>query len=166
MPLSPEESKLFKKPFGLLIPDEQVTKARLLDVLKNASLVITVGDATTQRLAEFGIIPDLAVIDGKERRSRRQYPALYPAAEVCCTNPAGSITRAAIDMLEKSLKGDKPIRVLVEGEEDLLALPIFVMAPEGSVVLYGQPLEGLVVVKIDEAKRKEAKDLMSRITID
>jgi uncharacterized protein (UPF0218 family) len=40
------------------------------------------------------------------------------------------------------------------------------MAPEGSVVLYGQPLEGLVVVKIDEAKRKEAKDLMSRITID
>ncbi len=166
MPLSPEELKLFKKPFGLLIPDEQVTKARLLDVLKSASLVITVGDATTQRLAEFGIIPDLAVIDGKERRSRRQYPALYPAAEVRCTNPAGSITRAAIDMLEKSLKGGKPVRVLVEGEEDLLALPIFVMAPEGSVVLYGQPLEGLVVVKIDEAKRKEAKDLMSRITID
>jgi hypothetical protein len=166
MPLSPEDLKAFKKPFGLLIPDDQVTKVRLLAVLKNANLVITVGDATTQRLAEFGVIPDLAVIDGRERRSRRDYPTSYKAVEVRCTNPAGSITRAAIDVLEKSLRGAKPVRVLVEGEEDLLALPIFVMAPEGSVVLYGQPLEGLVVVKIDEAKRKEAKDLMSRITID
>lgn len=166
MPLSPEELKLFKKPFGLLIPDDQVTKTLLLAILKSASLVITVGDATTQRLSEFGIIPDLAVIDGRERRSRRDYPASYKAVEVRCTNPAGSITRTAVDVLEKSLKIDKPVRVLVEGEEDLLALPIFVMAPEGSVVLYGQPLEGLVVVKIDEAKRKEAKDLMSRITID
>jgi uncharacterized protein (UPF0218 family) len=38
-----------------------------------------------------------------------------------------------------------------------------VMAPEGSAVLYGQPLEGMVVVKITTAKQKQAKVLMDRI---
>jgi hypothetical protein len=37
------------------------------------------------------------------------------------------------------------------------------MAREGSSVLYGQPLEGLVVVKITRAKQKQAKELMDRI---
>jgi uncharacterized protein (UPF0218 family) len=54
----------------------------------------------------------------------------------------------------------------VEGEEDMLALPIFVMASEGAVVLYGQPLEGMVAVKITAAKRKQAKDLMDRIGVE
>jgi uncharacterized protein (UPF0218 family) len=45
----------------------------------------------------------------------------------------------------------------------MLALPLFVMAPLYSVVMYGQPLEGLVLVKVTAAKRKQAKDLMDRI---
>jgi hypothetical protein len=58
------------------------------------------------------------------------------------------------------------VQVLVEGEEDLLALPLFAMAPDGSVVLYGQPLEGLVVVRITQAKKNQAKNLMDRIGIE
>ncbi len=55
---------------------------------------------------------------------------------------------------------------MVDGEEDMLALPLFVMAPIGAFVLYGQPLEGLVLVRITAAKRKEAKDLMDRIGLE
>jgi len=54
----------------------------------------------------------------------------------------------------------------VDGEEDMLALPIFSIAPDCSVVLYGQPLEGIVIVKITPKTRKKAKDLMDRIGID
>jgi GTP-dependent dephospho-CoA kinase len=45
----------------------------------------------------------------------------------------------------------------------MLALPLFRMAPRGSAVLYGQPLEGIVLVNITEGKQKEAKDLMDKI---
>jgi GTP-dependent dephospho-CoA kinase len=48
----------------------------------------------------------------------------------------------------------------------LLALPLFSMASEGSAVLYGQPLEGLVIVKITEEKQKQARDLIDRIWHD
>jgi uncharacterized protein (UPF0218 family) len=163
MPESSEDFQKLKQPFGTLIPDKEVTKQKLSSLLKDAEKVIAVGDATTERLFGFGIIPDVAVVDGKERRSKRTYPANYQAQEIRCANPAGGISKQAVDVLQGALKAREAVRVLVEGEEDLLALPLFVMAPEGSAVLYGQPLEGMVVVKITTTKQKQAKDLMDRI---
>lgn len=166
MPINPKDAQLLKQPFGTLIPDKQVTKQKVALMLKGAKQVITVGDATTERLVGFGIMPDVAVIDGRERRSKRSYPANYQAKELRCKNPAGTISKEAVGILRDALKTLPPVRVLVDGEEDLLALPAFAMAPEGSAVMYGQPLEGLVVVKITRAKQEQAKDLMDRIGID
>ena len=71
-------------------------------------------------------------------------------------------------MLRNAVKASStnPVRVIVEGEEDLLALPIFLLVPYGSIVLYGQPLKGIVIVKIDSKTRKRAKDLMESLGID
>jgi uncharacterized protein (UPF0218 family) len=151
-----------KKPFGTLVPDAHVTKQKVLSLAKGATRIIAVGDATTERLLSFGITPDLAVVDGKERRHERDYPE-YSAKEMRCANPAGTISRKAVEVLQGALVQKQPVRVVIEGEEDLLALPLFVMAPVDSIVMYGQPLEGLVVVRITAAKRQEAKDLMDRI---
>lgn len=166
MPLSEKDAQILKQPFGTLVPDKEVTKQKMAPMLKGAKKIIVVGDATTERLISFGIVPDVAVIDGMERRSKRAYPANYHAEELRCRNPAGTISKDAVKALQGALKAATPARVLVEGEEDLLALPAFAMAPEGSVVLYGQPLEGLVVVRITPAKQRQAKDLMDRIGID
>jgi GTP-dependent dephospho-CoA kinase len=165
MPLSPKDAQLLKQPFGTLIPDKQVTRQKVASMLEGAKKVIAVGDATTERLVGFGIIPDVAVIDGKERRSKRSYHANYDAKELQCANPAGTISKEAVKVLQDALKAPSPVRVLVDGEEDMLALPVFTMAPEGSAVLYGQPLEGLVVVKITPAKQKQAKDLIDKLGI-
>jgi uncharacterized protein (UPF0218 family) len=73
------------------------------------------------------------------------------------------ISGDAMVVLQKALEAVPPVRVKVRGEEDLLALPLFIMAPRGSAVLYGQPLEGLVIVKITRKKQEQAKDLMDRI---
>lgn len=142
-----------------------MTKERISAMTTGAKKVITVGDATTERLLGFGITPDLAIVDGKERRLARNYPR-HDAKEVRCTNPAGTISQTAIELLRKALSEKEPVVVVVEGEEDLLALPVFAMAPEGAMVLYGQPLEGMVAVKITPAKRKQAKDLMGRIGVE
>jgi uncharacterized protein (UPF0218 family) len=56
-----------------------------------------------------------------------------------------------------------PVRVFVYGEEDMLALPLFIMVPDGSVVLYGQPLEGMVIVKVNEDIRRKAQYLLDEI---
>jgi uncharacterized protein (UPF0218 family) len=166
MPLSEKDVQLLKQPFGTLIPDKQVTKQKIASMLQGSKKIITVGDATTERLVGLGITPDVAVIDGRERRSTRSYPSNYAAKELHCANPAGTISKEAAKVLQDALKTKPPVRVLVKGEEDLLALPVFAMAQECSAVLYGQPLEGLVVVKITSAKQKQAKDLMDRIGID
>ncbi len=163
MPLTSEEIRLLKRPFGTLIADKAVTPHKILSMLKGSKRVITVGDATTDNLISFGITPDVAVIDGKERRLKRSFPPGYAATELSCRNPSGSISKDAVDVLKKALNLSPPVRVFVDGEEDMLALPVFIMAPIGSTVLYGQPMEGLVVVKITPEKQREAEDLMSRI---
>ena len=45
-------------------------------------------------------------------------------------------------------------------------MPIFLLVPYGSIVMYGQPFKGIVIVKIDSETRKRAKDLMESLGID
>jgi GTP-dependent dephospho-CoA kinase len=163
MHASPDDLQKLKNPFGELVHDHEISKARILGAIRGAIKIVTVGDATTERLVSFGIIPDVSVVDGRERRSVRDRQIRYPAKQFQCVNPPGTITPDALDVLQQALKESRPATVNVAGEEDMLALPLFHFAPIGSVVLYGQPLEGLVVVKITVSKQKEAKALMDRI---
>ena len=154
---------LLKRPFGTLVVEKEITKRKIRSMLEGVRKIITVGDATTDRLLSFGITPDIAVTDEVERRALRDHSIDYKATEMHCTNPAGIISDKAIEVLQKALEATSPIRVKVQGEEDLLALPLFAMAPKGSVVLYGQPLEGIVLVNITEDKQNQAKELMNKI---
>ena len=163
MPLTPKVQAELKKPFGILIPDAQVTKARVISEIEGAAKVIAVGDATTERLISFGIVPDIAVVDGKERRHTRHFPDSHATKELRCANPAGTISKSAVELLKTAMAEKQPVRIIVEGEEDLLALPAFSMAPDGAAVLYGQPLEGMVIVRITPAKKEQAGGLMQEI---
>jgi uncharacterized protein (UPF0218 family) len=164
MPTDIIDKYILKRPFGELILEKDISKQRILSMLKGAKKIITVGDATTERLISFGITPDIAVIDGLERRLRRNHSIDYHAKEILCVNPAGTISKGAVDVLQVALQTPPPITVKVKGEEDMLALPLFMLAPKGSIVLYGQPLEGIVLVYITEEKQNQAKELMNKIS--
>ncbi len=166
MPTDITDKYILKRPFGTLVREKDITKQKILSMLEDAKKIITVGDATTERLISFGITPDIAVIDGLERRSRRDHSINYHAKEMLCTNPAGTISKEAVHALQIALETSPPITVKVQGEEDMLALPLFTMAPKGSAVLYGQPLEGIVLVYITEEKQNQAKDVMDKISSD
>ncbi|MFL6309543.1 MAG: GTP-dependent dephospho-CoA kinase family protein [Nitrososphaera sp.] len=161
-----KDTQLLREPFGTLVLEKDLSKKKILSMLEGSKKTITVGDATTERIISFGITPDLSVVDGVERRSVRERSIAYHAKEMFCTNPPGTISDDAVRVLQAALEMSPPIRVKVNGEEDMLALPLFVMAPKGSAVLYGQPLEGIVVVKVTEEKRVQAKALMNRILTD
>jgi GTP-dependent dephospho-CoA kinase len=130
-----------------------------------------VGDATTYKLLSYDIIPDLFIVDGKERRKKRDTSKVFSlmleknrgVSHMMCSNKPGSISGRAMKVIKDALKGPFPIRIFVYGEEDLLALPLFVMAPDRSVIIYGQPLRGMVIVRNNKNIRRTAKNLIYKI---
>jgi uncharacterized protein (UPF0218 family) len=84
-------------------------------------------------------------------------------------NPAGVITSIAYDHIRKICSkcnhGSSPIAIVVDGEEDLLTLPVVKFAPLGSLVVYGQPCVGIVLVKITDQIKFEAELIMKRMEI-
>ena len=58
------------------------------------------------------------------------------------------------------MKSKAPVRILVDGEEDLLVIPVCIHAPDYAIIMYGQPNEGLVVVKINEEIKKKTKSIL------
>ena len=149
-----------KKPLGILLKDSDVTEQNLLRKIPSGSFVISVGDATTEKLIKFGITPSLQIVDGLEKRTRRDVPSANVKTDLSCNNPPAEITTDSIKTIKKAFQSAKPARIVVNGEEDLLVLPAVVYAPEKSIVLYGQPNEGMVIVSITEETRSRAQSIM------
>ena len=149
-----------KIPLGILLPESQADKTNIKKHLSEHSYVITVGDRTTEKMIEFGLIPSLQIIDNQEKRVKRKPPQLANATELTVDNPAAEITPQSIDLIKKSFTMQPPVRLIVNGEEDLLVLPVCIHAPENSVVMYGQPNEGLVIVKITPEIRNKTQTLL------
>ena len=149
-----------KIPLGILLPESQVDKTNIKKYLSKNSYVITVGDRTTEKMIEFGLIPSLQIIDSKEKREKREPPKLANATELTVDNPAAEITPQSIDIIKQAFTMQPPVRISVNGEEDLLVIPVCVYAPENAIVLYGQPNEGLVIVKITPEIRNKTQKLL------
>ncbi|MEM4394606.1 MAG: DUF359 domain-containing protein, partial [Candidatus Nitrosocaldaceae archaeon] len=80
-----------------------------------------------------------------------------------CINPAGSITYDAIQAFNSALILNKPVRVLVNGEEDLFGLIALAFAPINSMIFYGQPFEGIVALRVNEENRARFKSMIEPI---
>lgn len=118
------------------------------------SCVITVGDFTTKSLLDAGITPSLMIIDRKVNRK--------PYHEVSLTgvhvkSGPGFISEAAMKLIK-----DMPSGVIeVDGEEDLLVLPVIMEAPIGTLVYYGQPQKGMVEVVVTEQIKHKVRRLLN-----
>ena len=150
-----------KIPLGILLPEDQTNKKNIQQHLLENSYLITVGDRTTEKMINFDIIPSLQIIDNIEKREKRDSPKISDrTTKLNVENPPTEITIQSIDMIKKAFSMDPPVRIIVNGEEDLLVLPVCVLAPENSIVMYGQPNEGLVIVKITSEIRNKTKSLL------
>lgn len=150
-----------KIPLGVLLPESDVNKTNIEKHLSENPYVITVGDRTTEKMIDFGLIPSLQIIDSQEKRVKREPPKLANATELTVDNPAAEITLQSIDVVKKAFTMQSPIRLSVNGEEDLLVIPVCIHAPENAIVLYGQPNEGLVIVKITPEIRSKTQTLLN-----
>ena len=149
-----------KIPLGVLLPIGQDDKTNIQKYLSDDSFIITIGDRTTEKMIDFDLIPSLQIIDGLEKRIKRDIIKLGNAFELKIDNPAAEITLESIEIIKKAFTMNSPIRLTVNGEEDLLVLPVCIHAPENSVILYGQPNKGLVLVQITTEIRNKAQALL------
>ncbi|MGB9937950.1 MAG: GTP-dependent dephospho-CoA kinase family protein [Methanobacterium sp.] len=155
--LKKENRNLFKKPFGKVYPFiNDIDKS----TLKN-HFIISIGDRTTKNLIDADIIPKIGIIDNIIERKTSKHSIEYDAVTLNAVNPPGTITDELGYTIEKAFDMSKKSNVLivVEGEEDLAVIPCVLMAPEGSLILYGQPGEGVVLVETDKVK-ETAKDML------
>jgi len=150
---------------GRVYSSEEASGADFAGLARRASMVVTVGDRVTETLEQIGRTPDVHVVDGVERRSRRGAPKVPFARLVEVKNPAGTLTQGAIEGMRKAFSGKKPVRVLVEGEEDLMAMLAIAMAPTSSLVFYGQPGVGVVAVKVDSSSRSRDRAILAKMGI-
>jgi uncharacterized protein (UPF0218 family) len=145
---------------GLLLKDSEVTKDNVLRTIPKGAFLITVGDATTEKMIKFGLEPLLQIVDSMEKRNKRAPPSGKIKTVLRCSNPPAEITDESVKSIKKAFKEDPPVRILVTGEEDLLVLPAVLYAPKNSIVMYGQPNEGLVVVTVNQEVREKAQKIM------
>jgi len=150
-----------KIPLGDLINDIDVNNKNIQTKINPKSVLITVGDRTTENMLQLGLKPQIQIIDGLEKRNQRIVPTDDAVnTNLSCRNPPGEITKESIQVIQKAFSSEPPVRITVDGEEDLLVLPVCIAAPENSVVMYGQPNEGLVIVHITPEIRAKVQKIL------
>jgi uncharacterized protein (UPF0218 family) len=160
--------KKLKKPLGMLIRgsfEETVKKFKHIVDLEKPPNIISVGDIVSKNLVENGISPNLLIVDNRVMRKDVTPVPLKADVETHVKNPAGTITFEALNAIKEALKANRKTKIVVEGEEDLLALCAILYAPENSFVVYGQPREGMVVVKATKQKKEAVARILEAMEV-
>ena len=152
-------------PLGRVFDTDESAEAGFKRLLTESPMLITVGDRVTETAGSLGRVPDIQVVDGLERRDKREPPSVPYVRLVEVKNPAGTLTVEAIEGMREAFGGRKPVRVLVDGEEDLMTLLAVGMAPVSALVLYGQPGVGVVAVKVDGVSKSRSRALLAKMGI-
>ncbi|MHA1771607.1 MAG: DUF359 domain-containing protein [Candidatus Thorarchaeota archaeon] len=142
-------------------PEERVVRR-----LENESpkQVITVGDVTSATLIDAGASLDLCIVDGSTKRGIYD-KVITLQREYRIYNPAAVIYPEAWSTIDTALQDKQQSLIFVEGEEDLLGFPVVLLAPEGSVMLYGQPNKGIVWVPVTEENKNRARALLEQMPV-
>lgn len=146
-----EQKKILRKILGIplfLLPNLSIKRLKSLILDFSPPKIITVGDIVTLNLLKNSIYPDIAIVDLKsKRKSVREslpiYKRIYRDNIFYINNPASTIGKDIWKLIDKR---DSKILVIVNGEEDLLVIPLLILSPIKSFVIYGQPGEAMVVV--------------------
>lgn len=155
-----------RNPVGKVITDIHESYS----FFQKAPMVITVGDIVSLFLIESDNQADVSLIDLKTRRHElndKQEALLETLAPTfVCTNKPGTIEKEAVEFISQAINefldsGQKQT-IKITGEEDLLTLPAILLAPLGTILLYGQYDEGAVIVKITEQKKQEIAQIISK----
>jgi uncharacterized protein (UPF0218 family) len=146
--VTPELRVKLKDPFGILIQGsfaETIDGIEKIVAREKPPMIVSVGDRVSRNLHERRMNPQLSVIDNKCMRKRIE-PRVFGAEKVVhVKNPQGTITEGAIAAIRAALESDRHVQI--------------------SLVVYGQPYEGIVVVRVTSEKKAEAMEILKAMKI-
>ncbi len=146
-----------------------VDETEVLPRIPRGSPVASVGDMTTATLLRLGVGLRFSVVDLKTRRAPGgDWEARTQArgvATVRVSSPQATITAELWNAVLEAWASPAPTRLLVEGEEDLAALPAILHAPEGAMVIYGIPDRGLALVQVAPGVRSIVSEALGRFEV-
>ena len=165
--------QVLKKPLGLLIegdPEETVMIAKKhIEDLK-PPLLVAVGDIVSRNLLNAGVKLNVFIVDGKTLRTSEEEVGTSGIHIINLKNSPAQIDKKSWEILKKAYALKDLVEIRIDGEEDLLALPAVMLAPNGSLVFYGQPPiagpSGVVMIKVNDEKKEEFQgyiDQMNKI---
>ena len=112
----------------------------------------------------MGVLPDIAFIDGQTKREALDASLLVRgdayAQQRSVVNPPGQLTPELLDVVRWALEQDQSVLVEVDGEEDLAPMFVLATAPLGTIVVYGQPRQGVVMRILDMEAKHRARNLL------
>jgi uncharacterized protein (UPF0218 family) len=166
--LTPELRFKLKQPLGILIEGsflETMKRLRALVEKEKPPSIVAVGDTVSRNLTENGFAPKLAIVDNKCMRRNIKPQKLMTDQTFYVKNPQGTITQEAQEAIASSLQGKQTVKIVIDGEEDLLTLPAIIQSADNSFVIYGQPYAGIVVVKATSEKKSEIQAILKSIEV-
>ncbi len=161
----PEHGSLLntlKEPLGKIIQEQDLSAE-----ISQDDLCIVIGDESAYTLYKKGFKLKLAIIDYKTQRETRldlkDYLTKIGDKVIKVDNPQGMITEELWEAVEAALESDTEVRIEVNGEEDLATIPCVILAPIGTVIVYGMPNQGLVVARVDEKRKELAQKALAKM---
>ncbi len=149
-----------KDPLGIVI---RPNTPEYNEILANPPLkFICVGDIVTETFINAGKPPWVIITDGVTKREKIGLRIFESYRILKVVNPPGEITPNAWKAIRRSVSSEERTHILVEGEEDLLTIPVIIEAPVSTIIFYGQPNVGMVKVKVTDGLKKTLMDLLSR----
>ena len=132
------------------------------------TMIVAVGDIIVDSLLKEGIDPDVKIIDFRSRRrtlpKRTDLIRTDPIRSV--PNQQGTINLKTAEIIKEkinlALYRKKKSWIVIEGEEDLLALPAILFAPFNSLVLYGHWQLGIIAVEVDEKMKEKVRKIIEK----
>ena len=154
-----------KKPLGNLLIGLPNVTVNLLRVFtqKGPPYFAVVGDFTSKNILDAGLEPDLVIVDNRVMRSKVPPLDFGDRQKITLVNQAGTVNSNVWNILWEAVSLKSRVSITVEGEEDLLVLPLISLTPIGSLIVYGQPREGMVVVEVTKKKKEWVKGFLSRM---
>jgi uncharacterized protein (UPF0218 family)/phosphopantetheine adenylyltransferase len=142
-------------------PEVAVVKKLLKEQPK---CVIAVGDVTSDTVINEGFTPDVCIVDGITKRGKYE-GTVTGQREYSFYNPAAVLFPEAWSTIATAIEDGKKSVINVEGEEDLMGFPAVLLAPNNSVMIYGQPDVGIVWVPVNKSNKKLARDLLKNMPV-
>lgn len=155
MDVCDEARTLLREPWGNIITDARA--------LSKSARIIAIGDACTVHLLKAKITPYLAIFDLKTERApvddevQKTLNEKYPHPRVYENYPGTLSDKILLDA-PKIMETGGSIKII--GEEDITALAFMQFLDKKTILVYGQPGKGMVVVEGNNTTKKRLELFM------